>query len=66
MNDKYFTEQARRVRSMAASADPFTKKRLLALAETYDAKLGRPSRASRQLPLVAISGQQHLRHPDEG
>jgi hypothetical protein len=58
MNDEYFKQQAQRVRSLADKADPFTKKRLLALAETYDAKLGRPSRASRQLPQVAIDGQQ--------
>jgi hypothetical protein len=62
MNDEYFTEQASRVRSMAETADPFTKKRLLALAETYDAKLRRPSRASRQLPLVAINATAKSGH----
>lgn len=45
-------------------SDAFTKKRLLALAEAYDAKLGRPSIASRQLPLVSIDG--HLHHDDGG
>ena len=59
MNDEYFIEQSRRVRSIADKADPFTKKRLLALAESYDARLGRPSRATRQLPSVAIHNQQH-------
>jgi hypothetical protein len=54
MNDEYFKQQAQRVRSLADKADPFTKKRLLALAETYDAKVGLPSRASRQLPQVDI------------
>jgi hypothetical protein len=37
MDDKYFREQAARVRQIASLADPFTKKRLLALAERYDA-----------------------------
>jgi len=58
MNDEYFIEQSRRVRGLADEADPFTKKRLLALAESY-ARLGRPSRATRQLPSVAISNQPH-------
>jgi hypothetical protein len=59
MNDEYFIEQSRRVRGLAEKADPFTKKRLLALAESYDARLGRPSRATRQLPSVAVSNQPH-------
>jgi hypothetical protein len=59
MNDEYFIEQSRRVRGLAEKADPFTKKRLLALAESYDARLGRPSRATRQLPSVAVSSQPH-------
>jgi hypothetical protein len=48
MNDEYFKEQAARVRSLADRADPFTKKRLLALAERYDGK--RP----RQTPLPDV------------
>jgi hypothetical protein len=64
MNEEYFKEQSRRVRAIAEKADPFTKKRLLALAESYDAKLGRPSRATRQLQLVPTdiekrTGQHH-------
>ena len=59
MNDEYFIEQSRRVRGLAEKADPFTKKRLLALAESYDARLGRPSRATPQLPSIAISNQPH-------
>jgi hypothetical protein len=51
MNDDYFKQQADRIRAMADKADPFTRKRLLDLAERYDAKLGRPSRATRQLRL---------------
>jgi hypothetical protein len=59
MNDEYFIEQSRRVRSIADKADPFTKRRLLASAESYDARLGRPSRATRQLPSVAVNDQPH-------
>ena len=59
MNDEYLIEQSRRVRGLADKADPFTKKRLLALAESYDARLGRASRATRQLPSIAISNQPH-------
>jgi len=51
MNDEYFKQQAARVRALADKADPFTRKRLLDLAERYDARLGRPSRATRQLLL---------------
>jgi hypothetical protein len=51
MNDEYFKQQAARVRALADKADPFTRKRLLDLAERYDAKVGRPSRATRQLRL---------------
>jgi hypothetical protein len=59
MNDEYFIEQSRRVRGLAEMADPFTKKRLLALAESYDARLGRPSRTTRQLPSVEIGNGPH-------
>jgi hypothetical protein len=50
MNDEDYKEQAQRVRNIASSADPFTKKRLLDLAERYDAK-----RVTRQTPLPSIS-----------
>lgn len=40
---------AQRARDLADKADPFTRKRLLVLAEKYDAKLGKPSPASRNV-----------------
>jgi hypothetical protein len=52
MNDAYFKEQAARVRDIASLADPFTKKRLLSLAEKYDP--AKPLRAT-PLPTVAIT-----------
>lgn len=58
MDDAYFEEQSRRVRALADKADPFTKKRLLALAESYEQRIGRPSRAVRQLPRVEINGER--------
>lgn len=44
MNDEYFKAQAKRVRDLAALADPHTKQRLLALAERYDAAMPSPRR----------------------
>ena len=44
MNDEYFKAQAKRVRDIAAFADPHTKARLLALAERYDAAMPSPRR----------------------
>jgi len=66
MNDAYFKEQSLRVRAIADKADPFTKKRLLALAESYDARIGRPSRAMRQLPFVAIDTRKPVDVSDDG
>jgi hypothetical protein len=62
MNDEYLRERALVLRTIADKADPFTKKRLLALADRYDARSGGPSRAVRQLPSVSITGQQHSNH----
>jgi hypothetical protein len=50
MNDQDYREHAERARNIASFADPFTKKRLLDLAERYDAK-----RVTRQTPLPGMS-----------
>jgi hypothetical protein len=55
MDDKYFREQAARVRQIASLADPFTKKRLLALAERYDA--AKPSPRMMPMPSSKDSDQ---------
>jgi hypothetical protein len=47
MNSEFYKQQAQRVRDLASRADPFTRKRLLDLAEKYDAQAGGPTRASR-------------------
>ena len=57
MNDEYFKEHAARVRQMASFADPFTKKRLLALAEKYEDK--KPAPRTAPLPAVAATEQPH-------
>jgi hypothetical protein len=47
MDQEFYRQQAQRVRDLAQRAHPFTKKRLLDLADGYDVKGGGPSRASR-------------------
>jgi hypothetical protein len=49
MNYSLLKEQADRCRSLAENADPFIKRRLLDLAEIYDGRLSRPSRATLSL-----------------
>lgn len=57
MDQEFCRQQAQRVRDLAERADPFTRKRLLDLADRYDVEGGGPSRASRAierpLPLPA-------------
>jgi hypothetical protein len=52
MDDDYFEEQAVHVRKLASMADPFIKRRLLDLAEKYDAK-AKPSKTT-PLPKPAL------------
>lgn len=49
MDQEFYRQQAERVRDLAERADPFTRKRLLDLADSYDARGGGPSRASRAI-----------------
>ena len=49
MNDDFYKQRAQRVRDLADKADPFARKRLLDLADKYDAKTGKPSRVSRMI-----------------
>jgi hypothetical protein len=49
MDSSFLKEQADRCRRLAENADQFTRRRLLDLAEKYEDRLGRPSRASRTL-----------------
>jgi hypothetical protein len=58
MDQEFYRQQAQRVRDLAERADPFTRKRLLDLADRYDAHAGGPSRASRTIgrPVSVSSG----------
>ena len=49
MDNSSIKELADRCRRLAEGADTFTKRRLLDLAERYDDRLNRPSRATRSL-----------------
>ncbi len=47
MDEEIFKQQALRARELAEKADPFTRKRLLDLADKYEAKAAGISKASR-------------------
>lgn len=50
MDDKFLKERARTVRDLAEkAADLFIKKRLSDLADDYDFRIGKPSKAVREL-----------------
>jgi hypothetical protein len=49
MDNSFLKVQADRCRRLAENADKFTKRRLLDLAERYEVRLDRPSRASGSL-----------------
>lgn len=51
MDLEFYRQQAQRARDLAERADPFTKRRLLDLADSYDVKGGGPSRAPRAISL---------------
>lgn len=51
MDQEFYRQQAQCVRDLAERADPFTRKRLLNLADSYDAKGGRPLAPSRAIDL---------------
>ena len=49
MNEDFYRARASLVRDIAERADPFTKQRLLKLADQYEVWAGNPSRASRSV-----------------
>ncbi len=51
MDDDFNTKRARQIRDLAETADPFIRRRLLDLAERYETKAGKPSRATSDLAL---------------
>jgi hypothetical protein len=59
--DEFIEERARLVRLLAEIADPFTKIRLLKLADNYDGRLRPPSKVVRQpigLPPISIGSSE--------
>jgi hypothetical protein len=62
--NEFIEERARLVRMLADKADPFTKVRLVKLAEKYDERLGLGSRPARQrkmpigLPQISRSASE--------
>jgi hypothetical protein len=61
---EFIEERARLVRMLADKADPFTKVRLLKLAERYDEQLGLTSKPARQrkipigLPQISMASER--------
>jgi hypothetical protein len=47
LEQEFYRAMAHRVRELAGRADPFIRRRLLALAERYEAKGDKPSPVSR-------------------
>jgi hypothetical protein len=67
METQYFREQAQRVRDIAEKADPFTKKRLLALAEYYEARALESPRPLRPIKApTSLSGATFGKHDESG
>jgi hypothetical protein len=42
MDDEFLKKRARQVRELAKKADPFTKRRLIILADDYEKQLKKP------------------------
>jgi hypothetical protein len=67
MQTQYFYEQAQRIREIAEKADPFTKKRLLTLAEYYEARALESSRPLRPIKApTSLSGATFGKHNESG
>jgi len=52
---EFLEERLRLVRAIAEKADPFTKRRLLELADSYEGRIRLTSKASRQLRQIDLS-----------
>ena len=52
---EFLEERLQLVRALAEKADPFTKRRLLELADSYEGRIGLTSKASRQLRQIDLS-----------
>ena len=52
---EFLEERLQLVRALAEKADPFTKRRLLELADSYEGRIGMTSKATRQLRHIDFS-----------
>ena len=52
---EFLEERLRLVRALAEKADPFTKRRLLELADSYEGRIGMTSKATRQLRQIDLA-----------
>jgi len=52
---EFLEERLRLVKLLAEKADPFTRRRLLELADSYEGRIGLTSKASRQLRQIDLS-----------
>jgi hypothetical protein len=59
VEEQFLRDRATIVRKLAEKADPFTRKRLLALADRYERRFSRPS----QVMAVAETGQSTYSKP---
>jgi hypothetical protein len=60
--DEFYREQIVRLRALATNADPFIKKRLLDLADKYNARIGKKAKPGLPLPSVTIKQQANDQH----
>src|ERR1700753_247048 len=56
MNEDFFRDRARTVRKLAEKADPFTRIRLLELADRYERKPRKPTPIPAPKPLTDTAG----------
>jgi hypothetical protein len=49
VDDEFCRQRARHIRNLAEQADPFIKKRLLELAQSYEARMFAPAKATMEL-----------------
>ena len=56
--EEFLKQRVRLIRDLADKADPFIKRRLMDLANNYDASIARPSRATEILMANSASGTE--------
>jgi hypothetical protein len=55
MDDEFLKQRLRLTRDLAEKADPFIKKRLMDLANSYEATLTRPSQATVNVLSISVA-----------